>query len=179
MSSPEKFFSVFARNCEVRRIGKAEADAFLSASHRFGTCAAKYRYGIFVSRYSGAELAEGASHPYPVGTLVAVASFSNARRWIKPLPGTDSADTAPVRSYEWLRYASLPEIRVIGGMGKALQAFIDEVHPDDVMSYAPLIGSPDAGEVYETLGFVREGVKTFTAPDGTMSQSVKYRQRFY
>ncbi|MDD7532496.1 MAG: hypothetical protein SPK30_05760, partial [Candidatus Cryptobacteroides sp.] len=175
MTGPEKFHSIFARNCEIRRIDKAQASAFLNAYHRYGDCAAACRYGIFVSRYSGAEgcaeenCAEGGCaegdvgnwaagvelrHPYPIGTLVAVATFSKARRWTK-----DDADGEPqvICSYEWLRYASLPEVRVLGGMGRVLARFIGEHHPDDIMTYGPL--RHFSGEVYESLGFVCEGVK--------------------
>ena len=42
-------------------------------------------------------------------------------------------------------------------MGKLLKAFIEDVHPDDVMTYADLEWSE--GKVYQRLGFVLEGVK--------------------
>jgi hypothetical protein len=48
-------------------------------------------------------------------------------------------------------------------MGKLLKAFIKEVQPDDIMSYADLEWSE--GEVYERLGFEAEAEKepvTFT-----------------
>ncbi len=161
MSYPEKFHSIFARNCEIRRIDKAEASAFLDACHLYGDAACRYRYGIFVARYSGKEMKDpDAPHPYPVGTLVAVSEFSSARKWNK--------GGRTIYSYEWVRYASLPEIRVLGGMGKTLDRFIEDVHPDDIMSYAPL-GRHD-GQVYRQLGFIREGVKDF--PGGA---SAKYR----
>ena len=89
------------------------------------------------------------------GTLVAVAEFSNARRWIK--------DGQEIRSYEWTRYASLPGVRISGGMGRMLKHFIKETVPDDIMSYADLEWSE--GNAYEQLGFVAEGDKepvTFT-----------------
>ena len=38
-----------------------------------------------------------------------------------------------------------------------LKAFIEEVHPDDIMTYADLEWSE--GKVYEALGFVLEGHK--------------------
>ena len=83
------------------------------------------------------------------GTLVAVAEFSNARRWKK--------EEKTISSYEWTRYASLPGLRVNGGMGKILNTFIKEVKPDDIMTYADLEWSE--GKVYESLGFVGEGRK--------------------
>ena len=200
MSGPEKFHSVFARNCEIRRIDRELAASFLNACHLYGDCAAAYRYGLFVSRSPGVDkgaavggdvgsaegcVAEGGAvgaavdsaegcavgaaegrQTYPIGTLVAVASFSKARRWSKK---GENGEQETICSYEWLRYASLPELRVLGGMGRILARFIEDFHPDDIMSYVPL--RHFSGEVYESLGFVSEGVKVFENGE----QSRKYR----
>lgn len=199
MSGPEKFHSVFARNCEIRRIDRELAASFLNACHLYGDCAAAYRYGLFVSRSPGGakvaaegcvpEGAEGDTEggavgaaegcaeggavgaaegrqTYPIGTLVAVATFSKARRWSKK---GENGEQETICSYEWLRYASLPELRVLGGMGRILARFIEDFHPDDIMSYVPL--RHFSGEVYESLGFVSEGVKVFENGE----QSRKYR----
>lgn len=138
---------IYARNCEVRRIEKAEAAAFLRMTHSYGDAACRYRYGLFLKRHTGHLAAETSCVP---GQLVAVATFSNARRWIK--------GDKTIRSYEWTRYASLSGIRVNGGMGKLLKTFIQEAKPDDIMSYADLEWSE--GSVYEQLGFVMEGMKS-------------------
>ncbi|MDO5442506.1 MAG: hypothetical protein Q4G10_02420 [Bacteroidia bacterium] len=140
------FRQVYARNCEARRIDKAVASEFLSRCHSYGDAACRYRYGLFVKRKTGEK---GDVREVAAGELVAVAEFSSARKWMK--------ENGPVRSYEWVRYASLPEVRVVGGMGKLLDAFVEQVKPDDVMSYADLEWSD--GEVYRTLGFVLEGTK--------------------
>ena len=136
--------NIFARNCLVRRIAKPEAAAFLNDNHRLGDTSCRYRYGLFVERSTGEN--EYAIEP---GTLVAVSEFSNARRWMK--------GEKRVSSYEWVRYASLKGVRITGGMGKMLQHFIDEVHPDDVMTYAD-VSWPDGGDVYMKLGFEEEGL---------------------
>lgn len=148
---------VYARNCIVRRIDEPTASAFLNHSHRLGSAASRYRYGVFVSRRTGSS--EVRLDP---GTLVAVATFSSARRWIK--------SGRRVSSYEWVRYASLPGIRVIGGMSKALDAFVEDVHPDDVMTYT----DPDGGEVYRLLGFTLEG--EIERPEG--HRTLKYRRKY-
>lgn len=155
----ELFSQAYARNCEVRRIEKAEAQAFLNEKHSYGYAACRYRYGLFLKRHTGhiaeelrsldsarddRELRQDGNGQ--IGKLIAVATFSNARRWIK--------DGKEISSYEWTRYASLPEMRVSGGMGKLLKAFIKDVQPDDIMSYADLEWSE--GTVYERLGFKRE-----------------------
>ena len=153
----EIFNPIYARNCEVRRIDKALAKEFLEASHSYGHAACKYCYGLFLKRHTGhiAEQIEsattsGSKSAYTApDTLVAVATFSNARKWVK--------GDKTIRSYEWTRYASLPNVRLSGGMGRMLKTFIKEVQPDDIMSYADLEWS--AGDVYTQLGFTLEGHK--------------------
>ena len=143
------FTQIYARNCEVRKIDKKTAADFLSANHSYGDAACRYRYGLFLKRYTGHTRSLTADRPQ-AGDLVAVATFSNGRKWIK--------GDKTIRSYEWTRYASLPGVRLSGGMGKLLQAFIEEVNPDDIMTYADLEWSE--GKVYEQLGFVLEGTKS-------------------
>lgn len=127
--------SIFARDCTVRRIDSATADAFLEKNHSYGAAKARYRYGLF-----------------ELGCLVAVATFSSPRSMTRQF--TDGT-SAVLKSYEWVRYASLADTTVSGGMGKMMAAFADEVHPGEIMSYADLEWS--AGEVYPTLGFVEAG----------------------
>lgn len=153
----ETFFPIYARNCEIRKIDKAAAAEFLGANHSYGDASCRYRYGMFLKRNTGWRSFADAQYygmndagkiPTP-GTLVAVAEFSNARKWTK--------GDKTVKSYEWTRYASLSGVRINGGMGKMLKHFINEVHPDDIMSYADLEWSE--GSVYEQLGFILEGQK--------------------
>lgn len=145
----EMFFPVYARNCEVRRIDKSTAATFLRANHSYGDASCRYRYGLFIKRHTGHLAATAGAGLYCPGTLVATATFSNARKWVK--------GDKTIRSYEWTRYASLPGVRVTGGMGKLLETFIKDVQPDDIMSYADLEWSE--GNVYEQLGFILEGWK--------------------
>ena len=142
------YVQIYARNCEVRKIDKATAGKFLAANHSYGDATCRYRYGLFLKRYTGHTCDAVQDRPQP-GDLVAVATFSNARKWIK--------GEKAIRSYEWTRFASLPGVRLSGGMGRLLKAFIDDVKPDDIMTYADLEWS--RGDVYEALGFVFEGTK--------------------
>ncbi len=144
---------IYARNCVVREIGRAQAEAFLEANHRLGFTRCRHLYGLF--------LEHGSQDSVPQGTLVAVSGFSSPRIWKK--------GERTVKSYEWVRYASLRDCGICGGMSKMLKAFIEEVHPDDVMSYADATWSN--GEVYRKLGFTEEEAKIF--PDG--SKSLKFR----
>ena len=122
-----------------------EARTFIERYHRYGWSKCRYCYGLFVEK-------EGRDGQFHKGDLVAVSCFSNARKWEK--------DGASIKSYEWVRYASVEGVRVSGGMGKMLNAFIEDIRPDDVMSYAPL-SEGNEGEVYLKLGFTLEEVKEF------------------
>ena len=144
----EIFTPIYARNCDIRRIDKPTAAEFLNRTHSYGNAACKYRYGMFLKRSTGHIAKEGRCD-IPAETLIAVGTFSNARKWIK--------NGKEIRSYEWTRFASLPGLRISGGMGRILKAFIEEVQPDDIMSYADLEWSE--GTVYEQLGFTLEGQK--------------------
>ena len=142
------YTQIYARNCEVRRIDKPLASAFLAGSHSYGDAACRYRYGLYLKRHTG-HLAVAHDASLEPGTLVAVATFSAGRKWQK--------GDKIIRSYEWVRYASLPQLRLSGGMGKLLKHFISEEKPDDIMSYADLEWSE--GAVYEGLGFVADGFR--------------------
>ena len=144
----QMFTPIYARNCEIRRIDKPTAAEFLGRTHAYGDAACKHRYGMFLKRSTGHIAKEGRCD-IQTGTLIAVGTFSNARRWMK--------GSKEIRSYEWTRFASLPGLRISGGMGKILKTFIEEVQPDDIMSYADLEWSE--GNVYEQLGFTLEGQK--------------------
>lgn len=131
---------LFARNCSVRRLDRVRAAAFLDANHRMGSCNCRYCYGLFVDRTTGSREAS-----VEAGSLVAVATFSSGRTM---RDGT--------RSFEWIRFASLRGLRVIGGMGKLLDSFVQEYSPDDVMTYVD--ASDSDGSAYRELGFVQEAL---------------------
>lgn len=145
------FRSIYARDCEIKKISRTEADSFLERTHSYGGAKCRYCYGIFLKREREKDFGlHNADGRLLSGTLIAVAEFSNARRWIK--------DGRSVRSYEWIRYASLPDVRINGGMGKILNRFIGDIGPDDIMSYADLEWSD--GQAYRRLGFSADGEKS-------------------
>lgn len=139
-----RFSSVFARKCKVitntyvkqNSILSGMIAGFLKENHSYGSAKCKYRYAL---EYNG--------------KIVAVATFSHPRR----IPRKIGDKTVIFNSYEWVRYASAPNCRVIGGMGRLLKAFIAETAstkqelPIEIMSYSDTEWSP--GSVYESLGF--------------------------
>lgn len=131
--------TIFARNCEVRTIGAEKAAEFLDKNHLYGSLKSCFRYGLFRYRATGSDESDMDETP----SMVAVSVFSKVRE----MDGR--------RSYEWLRYASLPDCRVVGGMGKLLSVFVNERLKEEkhfgVMSYADLEWS--GGTSYGKLGF--------------------------
>jgi hypothetical protein len=119
---------IFARNTVAQRITKPEADDFLNRYHLSGSPTARYKYGLFVKK---------------TGTLVGVATFSAPRKF--------NRDGKEYRSYELIRYAGINGANITGGLSKALNAFIEEVQPDDIMTYADRCWW--TGESYLPLGF--------------------------
>ena len=94
--------------------------------------------------------------------IVAAAQFQQTYQ-----PHTDiidrplDIDGEPSRKYEWTRYASLPDVRIAGGMGKILEQFVRDVRfkQDDegfeIMSYSD--NEWGEGDVYRKLGFELAG----------------------
>lgn len=100
------------------------------------------------------------------GDIVAAAQFMKTY-----LPA--EKDTKNNLAYEWTRYASLPDVRIAGGMGKVLNQFLSDVdkpsspnaentsvkpHPHvmiEVMSYSDNEWS--SGDAYRKLGFKLAG----------------------
>lgn len=121
--------TVHGRQCTVRRIDKKTADEFLSCFHLQFSAAARYRYGLFHR-----------------DELLAVATFSSGRIFNKDQPDK--------RSFELVRFATVPGITVNGGLSKLIRAFVLEVKPADIMTYADRDWS--AGRGYHKLGFMLE-----------------------
>lgn len=94
-------------------------------------------------------------HPY--GYLKC--DFPYALLYKESIVAAGSFSTTRKGAFEWTRHATLPEVRIPGGMGKALEAFVQNRKKEgmlcfEVMSYSDNEWSN--GEVYKTLGFKEE-----------------------
>ena len=132
-----RFRSIFARKCNVvsgSSIAPQVAD-FMESYHSYGNARCKHRYALLYE-----------------GELVAAATFSKPR----PMPREDGRTYL---SFDWVRYASVPGTRVVGGMGRVLKAFLKDAAvmgqeagmPIEVMSYSDNEWS--VGDAYIRLGF--------------------------
>ncbi len=122
-----KGMTIYARNCEVRKISAEVAAEFLKRNHLYGMTRSEYRYGLFRKRATG----ERETDMMETASLVAVATFSAGRLFED---GT--------MSYEWIRYASVKGTRVVGGMGRLLDAFV-KLRKQELLSVQSSAGNMD------------------------------------
>lgn len=121
---------IYARETIVKTISKVELENFLLTNHLNVPIAAKHRYGLFYNR-SGAE------------ELVAVAAFSRS------CPIQDKGIT--YKSHELIRYCSLLNTTVVGGLSKLISHFEQDKNPEHIMTYVDREWSD--GKTYIKLGF--------------------------
>lgn len=148
MSVFGKSETIPARLTQVQRIDKPTLDKFLVNNHLQSKVNAKLKYGLFLpSRYFRVIQNEKVlqENAHKEAFLVAVASFSNAKKFIR--------EGQEYRSYELIRFANYKGFTVVGGLNKLLKMFIDEHAPDDIMTYADADWSD--GTNYEKIGFER------------------------
>lgn len=128
--------TLYARKAQASRISKPELDAFMNENHLMGTALCKYKYGL---KIDGATVAAAAFAP-----------FRNCRR-----------NGATVRSSELVRFANLNGFTVAGGLSRLIALFVNDRHPDDIMSYADRDWSD--GAAYRRIGFAEVGATPPTA----------------
>lgn len=124
---------VFARSCVVKRISNTEGEAFLKRYHLMGPTNCAWTFGLFKQ-----------------SELLALASFSKGRK-MRRLP-------AHLRSFELIRFCTLPGITVTGGLSKILKHFIQERGAGDIMTYVDAVWS--SGESFVKAGFEFAGHST-------------------
>lgn len=121
---------IYGRQTVVARIDKRVALAFLEENHLQAAIPGKYRYGLFHK-----------------GELVSIAIFSGGRKMRE--------HAANYRSFELIRFCHKAGYRVVGGLSKLLKSFINNFHPNDIMTYVDRDWAQDSN--LQTLGFQKQG----------------------
>lgn len=116
----------FARKCEVNRVNKLQAEAFLNQNHLLGYKTAYFKYALFYQH-----------------EVIAIATFSKGRKMNRL--------DANKRSFELISFCCKKNVSVIGGLSKLLKAFITDLQPGDIMTYIDKDWSD--GNAYLKLGF--------------------------
>lgn len=119
---------IFARNCIVKNVSSKQAIQFLNENHIEGRCKAKYHYGLYYDN-----------------ELVSLMTFGHTRQQRKY--NSDYNNT-----YELLRFCNKLNTNIIGGASKLFKHFINEVKPNEIITYADKRWP--VGNFYEKLGFI-------------------------
>ena len=114
---------IYARNCVVNEISSQDASQFCSQTHIMGTGRSNIRYGLYYNN-----------------ELISVMTFS------KNNISRKNSDT-----WEINRFSSKLDTSIIGGASKLFAAFIKNIKPLSVISYADNRWSD--GNLYAQLGF--------------------------
>lgn len=162
-------YRIPARLTQARRIDKPTLDLFLSVNHLQVSTTAKFKYGLFLPERYFRVLEKWPEKPdlspHTPELLVAVASFSGAKNILR--------HEATYRSCELIRFANVLNVTVVGGLDKLVSAFVKEVQPDDIMTYADRDWS--TGQSYERLGFERLGT---TLPQAFWLNPVTFEREY-
>lgn len=115
-----------ARECDIREVPVSEARDFLIKNHIQGVCNSKIKLGL-----------------YKNDRLLCLMTFGKARNAIM--------SNKNEKGWELLRFCTERGVQVIGGATKLLDYFIEQNHPDKIITFA----SHDIsnGKLYENLKF--------------------------
>ncbi|HYG53460.1 MAG TPA: hypothetical protein VD905_21375 [Flavobacteriales bacterium] len=137
-----------ARSCAVVKINKEASRDFLNKNHLMGYANAAYHYALIHEKQ-----------------LVAAAVFSKGRNMDRLPEGK--------KSFEMVRFATIPFLTVTGGLSKMLHKFAGEYKPGDVMTYIDALSGETAA--LKRLGFEEMG---FTNPV-ELFVNTKTHERFF
>lgn len=115
--------TIYARKCELKIISSNEAKLFFEHNHLQGSSISQYAYGLFYD-----------------DILVSCMTFS-VSRYNKEY------------QYELMRFATLMGYNIVGGASKLFTAFIRDIKPLSVITYADRRRSNAITTVYERMGF--------------------------
>jgi len=176
---------VFARKCKIlipQRDNLYLFKDFLEEYHFYGNAKAKYYLGLEYDSKIVAVASFSQPRPLPRQKSYSISDrvksipkelnplYRELYRDNQSLPDKSieksENELIMVDSYEWVRYASIPGVRVVGGMGRLLKEFERTIcteaaninqRPYEIMSYADLEFSK--GATYTQLGFMGCGFR--------------------
>ena len=126
----------------VQRIDAGNAIPFLQQNHMWGATKARYYYGLYLPSSE-----DGGTYDQ----LVALATFPTKRTILN-----GSSSTIKSRSVELLRFCTLVNWTVVGGITKLIRAFINEQNESsNPVDYIVTVVDRDwgGGEQWHSIGF--------------------------
>lgn len=123
----------FARKTTIQRINITTTMEFLEINHLWGATRSKFNYGLFTN-----------------DELIAVATFS-PRRHVQR-----GKSCRAYRSHELIRYCSVRDGHVLGGITKLIAGFCRDFAPDDLVTLIDRDWGDGGG--WESIGFEKVSV---------------------
>ena len=138
--------TVFARQCELKKVDKTTANNFLNHYHLMNATQSASNYGLFFKQ-----------------ELIAAASFSKGRKMNRL--------QVHERSFELIRFCCKEGITVTGGLTKLVKNFCREKNAGDVMTYVSKEFSD--GKSFTNAGFKKHSeternIKMIFTPDAKL-----------
>jgi len=143
--------SLHGRKAKLIDVNAAHAKSFLEAYHLQGYIKTKYNFGLVFD-----------------GELAAVACFAASR----PMKSKGEH----YKSAELVRFATKTGVTIVGGLGKLVKHFLQQVSVNDLMTYADRDWS--LGKGYDKLGFHFSGITAsvvFYVDSKTMNRYQSHR----
>lgn len=127
----QKLIAVFARDLRVEIVSEDIAKEFLSRHHLLGFTKGKWYVALFVPPHRMYRFSRNPEILQANNGLLAIAIFGKTIKRNKP--GVEG-----MRSLEWIRLATLPTIRLVGGISKLFDFMFDQEPFDDMMTYVDI-----------------------------------------
>ncbi len=140
----QKRIGVFARDLHVQLISKELAADFLNQYHPLGFTNSRIYLGVYIPKHRAFRFQKN-----DLPELIAVATFG--KNITRKKVGVEGQ-----KSLEWIRLATLPTIRMVGGISKIFH-FLHSVEAfDDIMTYVDIEWNDAKGLL--NMGFVLEEI---------------------
>jgi len=118
---------IYARNCVLKKIDdNIVVRDFLDENHLQGYVASSHKYGLYYK-----------------DQLVSIMTFGKLRKSL--------GQSSKSGSYEMLRFCNKKYISVIGGASRLMKSFLNDLEPNEIISYS--LNDYSTGNLYEKLGF--------------------------
>lgn len=146
-SKLQKRIAVFARDLSVHQINEQIANNFLKKNHLLGASRGRWYLALSIPPHRSFRFQH-----YSAGDVLGIAVFGkNIKRKKEGFEG--------MQSIEWVRFSTIPEIRIVGGLGKVFEKLFQMEKYDDIMTYVDI-------ETNDSLGLQAFGfeVEEMTAP---------------
>lgn len=148
---------IYARKCVVKKIDNKISKEFCEDNHLQGSVNSLHSYGLYYN-----------------DELVSVMTFGSLRINLGQQNIPDN--------YELLRFCNKLNINVVGGASKLFKAFIEEINPLEIISYADRSWSNIKSNVYLSLGFNFEhttepNYSYFNSEKNTIVRENRYKYR--